>query len=439
MTAPFFAVRGSRPLRPDEFQSHLALAIRLENVAVLLGAGASREVGGHVMADIWKKFSNDAANSVNWLRANRFLPGEGEPNLEVLLDRIEIAGEDLKRTSDTDTGALQLHRHELRKAVLSAGILNADLWTTPEKVLDESYSFRSHLRLISRLIGNRQPGQAAPWIFTTNYDLGVEWAAEALSVYCANGFTGLHNRQFRPSSFELGFRNVYARGEARFGAYNVYLGKLHGSLSWSMEDDGSVIERPSEAMWPRISRFLTSECAENWPGLMIFPGAAKFVQTTGFVYGEIIRRFTEFLSKPNACLITCGYGFADDHINRLIVSGLQNPTLQIIIYLPEVDRFGIYPTLECTGDILEPNILLRRLLAAQLPQVTVRGYGSGAYFSEMTNDLPEPALLDESAERARAIEQLIRGGTNNLLVTSSTAPLDRRGRPSDRAEQGRDE
>jgi hypothetical protein len=57
----------------------------------------------------------------------------------------------------------------------------------------------------------------------------------------------------------------------------------------------------------------------------------------------IIRRFTEFLSRPNACLIVNGYGFTDDHINRLIVSALQNPTLQLIVYLPEIDRLDMRP------------------------------------------------------------------------------------------------
>jgi hypothetical protein len=145
---------------------------------------------------------------------------------------------------------------------------------------------------------------------------------------------------------------------------------------------------------------------------MIFPGASKFVQTTAFVYGEVIRRFTEFLSRPNACLIVNGYGFTDDHINRLIVSALQNPTLQLIIYLPEIDRLGIYDTLAATGEAIRPNEQLKRLLLAQLPQVTVRGFGAGGFFDALANDLPEPAMLDEVSERARQLEVLLKQATN---------------------------
>ena len=170
---------------------------------------------------------------------------------------------------------------------------------------------------------------------------------------------------------------------------------------------------PSGPMKGKIDAFFASDEPDEWPGLMIFPGATKFVQTTGFVYGEIIRRFTEFLSRPNTCLLVNGYGFADDHINRLIVSALQNPTLQLIIYLPEVHRLGLYPTLSSGGEsAIAPNEQLRRLLLAQLPQVTVRGFRSGGFFDTLADDLPEPALLDDTSERAKSIEQLLKRATS---------------------------
>lgn len=421
MAGGFFAIRGSRSLTKEEYASHLALAIRLENVAVLLGAGASKAVGGHLMTDIWRNFSADAAASRQWMDNNNFLSGAGTENVELLLDRLEIAAADVKRRGDNAfSDALDEHRHQLRKAVIRAAILSEDLWHEPSKAL-EDVSFGPHRTFVSRLIGNRQPGQAAPWVFTTNYDLAVEWTAEALGVHCANGFVGLHNRAFRPSSFDLGFRNVQARGEARFGAYNVYLGKMHGSISWYTDINADVVERAGPATWDTVDKFQNSATPNDWPGFMILPGASKFVQTTGFVYGEIIRRFTQFLSTPNACLIISGYSFGDDHINRIIISALQNPILQIIIYLPEIDRLDIYPSLTSTGTSFEPNPLLKRLLLAQFPQVTIRGYGDQALFKDFAGDLPEPAFLDQTSERARDLERLIRLGTASTPVTPGTA------------------
>jgi len=405
LTETFFAVRGSHNLTHEEFDAHLALAIRLENVAVLLGAGASKAVGGHLMADIWREISSNYADDVAWLRDENLLNDKNDGNVELLLDEIEIACLDGARRR-ADTSKLHLVRHNIRKAVIRAAILKDELWNNPENAGVDA-DFLHHRQFFTRLIGNRQPGQAAPWVFTTNYDLAIEWTAEALGVHCVNGFTGLHNRAFRPSTFDLGLRNIQARGEARFGTYNVYLAKLHGSVSWVDTEQGGIKEVASSTLKPKIDNFINSGSPEEWPGLMVFPGATKFVQTTGFIYSEMIRRFTEFLSKPNACLIINGYGFADDHINRLVLSALQNPTLQLIIYLPQLDRIGIYP-IASSGEALQPNKQLGALLRAQLPQITVKGYSGEGYFDALARDLPEPALLDETASQARSLEQLLK-------------------------------
>lgn len=47
-----------------------------------------------------------------------------------------------------------------------------------------------------------------------------------------------------------------AKGEARFGVYNVYLAKLHGSLTWK-EVDHSLYEVPASEAWRDIDEFLT--------------------------------------------------------------------------------------------------------------------------------------------------------------------------------------
>ena len=229
MTGSFFAIRGSRQLSEDEFASHLALAIRLENVGVLLGAGASKCVGGLTMDDVWSLLEVSAVEEVKALREQKFVKEGERPNVEHLLDRLEIACLDGERLG-ADLAPVKQARHALRKAVLRAAMLKSELWEHPNKALVHE-KLSHHVRMVSRLVGNRQPGQSAPWVFTTNYDLAIEWSAEALGLHCVNGFSGLHDRSFRPSSFDLGLRNVQARGEARFGTYNLYLGKLHGSVS----------------------------------------------------------------------------------------------------------------------------------------------------------------------------------------------------------------
>ena len=217
------------------------------------------------------------------------------------------------------------------------------------------------------------------------------------------------NRRFQPSSFNLGLQNVQARGEARFGTYNIYLAKLHGSLSWT-ERDGTVTEIPLKTVRRQIEKFMgdSEPTDSNWPGFMVFPSASKFVHTTGFIYGEIIRRFAEFISRPNACLIINGYSLADDHINRLIVSALQNPTLQIIIYSSKIDPDKFDKTSPTDSPISISSEQLRHLLHVQLPQVTIKGPDEDAHFRALVNDLPAPALVDETSERMRLIKKLLR-------------------------------
>src|SRR5690606_25997503 len=98
---------------------------------------------------------------------------------------------------------------------------------------------------------------------------------------------------------------------------------------------------------------------------VVLPSTAKFVHTIGFMYGEVIRRFTEFLARPHTCLLVSGYGFQDEHINRILVSALQNPTLQLVIYLPELHRTGLFPDLQIAEENKETavpvNAHLRRL------------------------------------------------------------------------------
>lgn len=422
----FFAVRGSRELSEDEFRAHLALAIRLENVGAFLGAGASVSAGGHTLAQVWGDFVAVYPQTLTWLVQHHFVTeaeanGEAIANLEQLVDALDLADLEWARAGRDGRGDLNLHRSNLRRAIIKAALLQEGLWQEPETAPDNP-AIADHVRLLSRLVSNRQPGQTAPWIYTVNYDLAVEWAAEALGLYVVNGFTGLHSRSFSPASFDLGLRNTQARGEARFGTYNIYLGKAHGSLSWMAAADGSVVELPARAQWEKLKKFVDRDPDTECPGLLIFPGAAKFVQTTGFIYGEVIRRLTEFLSRPNTCLVVSGYAFNDDHVNRVILSALQNPTLQIIIYMPELDRFELFPTLPRPEVPLAPNPMLARLIRRQLPQVTICGFGGRAFFSEMTKDLPEPALLDDAAQRSRDLERLLRGTANQAVAAVPGVP-----------------
>lgn len=407
------AYRGGKPITDElELQAYLASLLRLENVGLLLGAGASCSAGGQTMRTLWTSFLRDSPADAEWLLSQRFITEDERrlplpplpalpagattastnpsitgltaslPNFEVLLDRLEIAILEWERQESSEITRARAARAALFRSVVSAAKLKEDWWTSPLGA-DLAEELGAHRSILQKLTAARQPGQPAPWIFTTNYDLAIEWAAESVDLQVINGFLGVHSRRFSPQSFDLGFRNAQAKGEARFGVYNVYLAKLHGSLTWK-EVDHSLYEVSASEAWRDIDEFLTGFADKL--SYLVLPRAAKYLQTVGYVMGELLRRFAEFMARPQTALLINGYGFGDEHINRLIRSALLNPTLQVVVYLPEFK-----------GDPAAADLpqTVRRLLALQTPRLTIVGGGDRAYTSALAADLPDPTVYDQ--------------------------------------------
>ncbi len=390
-------IRGAAPIADEvELQAHLASLLRLENVGLLLGAGASVAAGGKTMVSLWNDFVAQAPDAAKWLHENKFIQTAAVadeetrevPNVELLGDDLEVALTEWRRQGDGAVVDIESVRADLHRAVVRAALLQKEWWESPVGSENDVDRLQHHRSVLQKIVAARQPGQAAPWVFTTNYDLAVEWAAESIDLQVANGFLGIHSRRFSPQSFDIGFRNTQARGEARFGVYNIYLAKLHGSLSWH-ETDGQVYEVSAQLANESITKFLDNENVTEL-GLMVMPRAAKYMQTVGFVLGELFRRFSEFLSRSQTCLLVCGYGFGDEHINRILRSALLNPTLQLVVYSPEFQ-----------GDIADSKIpfALKRLLALKNPRITVVGGGASAYLDKLAAHLPDPLLYDDEMRR----------------------------------------
>ncbi|HAT1597133.1 TPA: hypothetical protein JAJ32_001727 [Legionella pneumophila] len=388
----FVAKRGKTYLNREELEAHLASVIRLENIGVLLGAGASISAGGKTMSDVWKSFKDDYSDSADWLQKKTFF-NDGSINVEELLDTLEIAEKEWIRQGKTKlTKQLQKAKADLYRSIIKASVLQDKWWNSPHLVDLDDGKLDSHRALLQALCGSRQVGQPAPWIFTTNYDLAMEWAGETLGWKINNGFEGLHNRIFSPHVFDLGYSNLSARGEARFGTYGFFLAKLHGSLSWQ-ELDGEYLEYPAATIWSDIQNFLDKKDNHKLP--IVFPSAAKYIQTVGFVLGELLRRFTEFLSKSQTCLITIGYSFSDSHLNQIVKRALLNPTLQLVICLPELEKFD--------GNNININKSIQSILKLESPQITIIGGKEKAFFDSFVTYLPQPVIYDEYALKIKKL------------------------------------
>ena len=401
---PPFAFRGGKALTSEELQAHLAALIHLENVGVLMGAGCSAgAVGGMTMKQLWELFVQEYNHSFVWLKDKDFLTDElkmaaGAYNVEKLLDALEIAQKEWKRQGKTKlVKALNAAKDDVYRSVIRAALLQQDWWILPNLAF-ESNKLRPHRTLLQRITSSRQPGQCAPSIFTVNYDLAVEWAAESMGLRVMNGFDGTHYRVFSPHSFDLGLSNMLAHGEARFGTYGIYLSKLHGSLSWKLaSNQEDYLEVSCTQAWSGIDSFLCGSNSKDQFAPIVFPSAAKYVQTVGFVLGELFRRFTEFLSRPQTCLIVIGYSFSDDHLNLVLTRALQNPTLQMVICIPEAD------IVDGKLDYQKCNRWIKNLGLLELPQVTLIGTAPGAYFENFVSYLPDPVIYDKYAQEIKKV------------------------------------
>jgi hypothetical protein len=354
------------------------------------------------MPEIWEAFLSDYPGAAEILQDEHFLeqaagtssgqsqvPSAEDPNVEELIDKVAIAITDWQRRKPTSRKLKRLREayQNLQKAVINAAILDPELWTDSDL---ELRSLDGHTRFLQRLVASRQPGQASPWVFTTNYDLGFEWAAERAGIRYITGFRGVHRRLFAPQAFDIGSINTKARGEARFASNDFYLAKLHGSLSWRRERD-DVRELSCREAWGAL-RNLREPPIDITDSFVVFPSATKYVQTIGYLYGELFRRFSDFLMLPQSVLLITGYSFRDQHINRLLLSALSNPTLHMIVFYPEF-------TGEDQGTI--PNRLVRTLVKSESPRVTLVGGGQEAYFDKVVELLPDPAIFDMKEREMR--------------------------------------
>ncbi|MBL2445646.1 hypothetical protein ELJ18_28475, partial [Klebsiella pneumoniae] len=64
---------------------------------------------------------------------------------------------------------------------------------------------------------------------------------------------------------------------------------------------------------------------------MIYPNSVKDRETSEYPYVELFRDLASATCRPNSTLVTYGYSFGDEHINRVIIDMLTIPSTHIVI------------------------------------------------------------------------------------------------------------
>ncbi len=150
-------------------------------------------------------------------------------------------------------------------------------------------------------------------IFTTNYDVLFERAFEASRVPVFDGFAGTHQPFFYPECLD---------DDALLPTSQwIRLWKLHGSVSWRLEEEDGGKRK-------RIVRGLPSESGE-----MILPSHRKYDESRKQPYIAYMDRLSRTLNSEHALLIAIGYGFGDEHVNSILYGSLDNRKTANVIAL----------------------------------------------------------------------------------------------------------
>lgn len=145
-------------------------------------------------------------------------------------------------------------------------------------------------------------------IFTTNYDLLVEQALEEMSVPYFDGFAGSKNPFFDIRTIE---EDILPTRWTR-------LWKIHGSINWYKASTGGAYR---------------GSINEQSARRIIHPSHLKYDESRRMPYLVLMDRLKNFLKRPTSALILCGYSFRDEHINEVIIQGLQSSNTSIAFTL----------------------------------------------------------------------------------------------------------
>jgi hypothetical protein len=318
---------------PEHVRKVLSEALGARNVAFLLGAGCSSmavngdERGIPTMKPLAREFCAASAGSAAWaldalerscLAGHGLsLTGEYKQNLERLMETLHAMRFVLARSDDDgDVEEVATIDSIIDKvqAFLWERCTSGAFSTGDDSVLRLYESFYRRLVLRDRSLPR-------PWIFTTNYDLFNERAMDRLGLPYANGFSGVVERRFNPATFRYALAEQLDISSRKWSAVDgfTYLCKLHGSISWTEDEQGLF---PIRETWPQTAP----------AKVMIFPTPAKQNSSLGSPYSDLFREFQSRIVREQSLLITMGYAFGDEHLNNIIYQALTIPTFRLVVF-----------------------------------------------------------------------------------------------------------
>ena len=170
-------------------------------------------------------------------------------------------------------------------------------------------------------------------VITTNYDVLIEEAAADNNFVIFDGFNFTPRPKFDSNMFEWNLvkevQNINTR-EVVYKEKTFNLVKIHGSLTWEKQDDGTILRKEKDII------------RDTDKMVMVFPSSDKFAQSYQEPYFELFTKFQDLIKRPNTLLISSGFSFADAHISKMVTQALKNNTSLKLL----VTDFNIDPNRE---------------------------------------------------------------------------------------------
>ena len=167
-------------------------------------------------------------------------------------------------------------------------------------------------------------------IFTLNYDLLLEKAIEELSLPYFTGFIGNVKPFFISDSVD-DYQGIYVKKSW------TKLWKLHGSLNFKKTPEGKI--------------FIENNIGGEFENLLVYPSMDKYLSSRKAPFISYLDRFRRYMLENEKVLLVLGYSFSDEHINEIIINGLNNNTRLSVFafafdektYQNGIKLLGIYP------------------------------------------------------------------------------------------------
>ncbi len=334
-------LNGSKTFSHRDLRSRiepwLTALFQSEHLSLLAGAGITHAIHkiatGSLAAGMDKLELNTYEEKINEsAKKSSEASGRKEDNVE---DQLRVANELLRGLEILNDDKASDLKEELEKGLqkFADAILESEQGIATAQEHNRELAFNTLVTFLMSF-ASRTGVRDRLNIFTTNYDRLLETGAEIAGIHLIDRFIGSISPIFRSSrlDIDLHYNPPGIRGEPRYLEGVVRFSKLHGSIDWLQY--GNDIRRlglpfGASSVMPYLDVAGFPDVTAH--KMMIFPNAAKDQETANYPYVELFRDLASAVCRPNSTLVTYGYSFGDEHINRVIRDMLTIPSTHLVI------------------------------------------------------------------------------------------------------------